>query len=611
MNLSSPTNENKKSGTNWFVKIVLLLIIISFGFWGVQGYFTRRGSSQTLAEVGEVSIYPEYFRHRLTEFTKNLRGDISWETLKETGILTQILRSIINQILIDLEMQDLRLTTGEKTIVRFLESDPAFRNDQGRFSPEKLANFLKNSGIPEKQLLQDIQKNILQQQLLLAVTGGTYVPAGLSLPFFETLTETRDVHLIDIPFDQMNVPNAPSDETLEDFYKANNTLFQVPEYRRFSVLVLDPTSLAKDLKHTEAELKETYEQHITHFTTPETRDVSVLTLQPEEVFDPKNPSSYKARFISLGELQKDGIDPTQSAAIFSLDVGAYSAPLETDNGRKVFHVQKIHPATVKPFSAVKQEVKALRDRDYADKEIINLTQQIDDQVAGGTPLVDIAQEFNIPLYTILPLSLQGTTRTGEKAQAHISPAMIKTAFQQEEREDGQFNTTPDGITYLLKVEEIVPQGLSPFTEVKTQVRQEWTKKQQQKIALEKANELAQRYTKGEKNISHPYKAMVLPKLTRESLLKKESLPIEEVNRVFELPRHSAYAISTEKGAKIAVIKDIDVPTIEKRTKEYVTFKEEVSHQYAQDIQDAFLKSLEQKFGVTIHEDALSAFTENL
>lgn len=611
MNLSPSTNENTKSGTNWFVKIVLLLIIISFGFWGVHGYFNRRGSSQTLAEVGDVSISPDYFRHRLTELTKNLKGDFSWETLKETGILTQLLRSIINQILIDLEMQDLRLTTGEKTIVRFLESDPAFRNDQGRFSPEKLANFLKTSGIPEKQLLQDIQRNILQQQLLLAVTGGTYVPAGLSLPFFEALTETRDLQLIDIPFDEMKISEDASNSTLEDFYKANNDLFQVPEHRRFSVLVIDPANLAKDLNHTDAELKETYDQYISHFTTPETRDVSVLTLQPEETFDPKKPSAFKSRFISLGELQKDGIDPLQSATIFSLDEGAYSAPLETDSGRKVFYVKKINPARVKSFSSVKQEVKTLRDRDYADKEIVSLTQQIDDQVAGGSPLVDIAQEFNIPLYTTPPLSLNGTTRTGEKASSQISPAMIKTAFQQEEREEGQFNTAPDGTTYLLKVEEIIPQGLPPFAEIKTQVRKAWMQNQQQKMALEKANELAQRFTKGEKNISHPYRAKVLPKLTREGLLKQEALPIDAVNRVFELPRHSAHAMPTEKGARIAIVKDVDVPTIEKRTKDYVAFKEEVNRQYAQDIQDAFLKSLEEKFGVTINDAALAAFTENI
>src|SRR3977135_3794074 len=114
-----------RASSNWIGRaimgVVLGLIAISFGIWGIGDIFRGFGTS-TVAKVGGSEIRVEQFRQayqdRLQQLGRNLGRPILPDQARAIGLDRQVLQQMISENAIDEQVADMRLGLSDAEVAR-------------------------------------------------------------------------------------------------------------------------------------------------------------------------------------------------------------------------------------------------------------------------------------------------------------------------------------------------------------------------------------------------------------------------------------------------------------------------------------------------------------
>ena len=115
-------NNIRSFSKTWPAKILLVIIIIPFVFWGMGGVFSG-GNTNNIAKINNKSISTQDFMDHLNS------SRISLETIKENienNILEEILAELISKKMIQLEEQNLNLIISDKILKKKLKKMKIF-----------------------------------------------------------------------------------------------------------------------------------------------------------------------------------------------------------------------------------------------------------------------------------------------------------------------------------------------------------------------------------------------------------------------------------------------------------------------------------------------------
>ena len=105
-------NNFRSFSKTWFAKILLVIIVIPFVFWGMGGIFSG-GNTNNIAKINNKSISTQDFMDYLNS------SRVSLETIRENienNILEEILAELISKKMIQLEEQNLNLLISDKIL---------------------------------------------------------------------------------------------------------------------------------------------------------------------------------------------------------------------------------------------------------------------------------------------------------------------------------------------------------------------------------------------------------------------------------------------------------------------------------------------------------------
>ena len=94
-----------------WAKILLVIIIIPFVFWGMGGAF-RGGSQNTVAKINNYNISTKNFMEHINSL--NINSEIIRENI-DNSIIEQLLSDLINKTTLSLQSNDLELIFKELT----------------------------------------------------------------------------------------------------------------------------------------------------------------------------------------------------------------------------------------------------------------------------------------------------------------------------------------------------------------------------------------------------------------------------------------------------------------------------------------------------------------
>src|ERR1700737_1431055 len=124
----------RKASSNWLGKtimaVVMGVLIVSFGIWGIADIFRGFGQS-TLAKVGGTEISAEQFRQiyldKLQQLGRQFGRPLPSEQARAFGRDRQVLQQTIAEAALDEEARRMGLGQSDAETTRMIFTDPHFK----------------------------------------------------------------------------------------------------------------------------------------------------------------------------------------------------------------------------------------------------------------------------------------------------------------------------------------------------------------------------------------------------------------------------------------------------------------------------------------------------
>jgi len=613
----------RSKGSTYFVKVLLGLIILSFIPWGITNLVPSRNQGSLVAKIGKIEITQHTLLKAIENTLSQSKLNITMAEALSLGIAKTILENQIANAALGLEIQDLKLTVASETLERSIRSEPFFHNKKGKFDPRLLKEFLQSRGMSEDKLKEMVASPLLEMQLVVPLGTGIVMPRTLLNHIVKKQLEKRSFTMIRIPFESMkNIP-APKEEDLKAYYQAHQNDFSVPETRTFSVLILEDSALQKRMKIEESQIKDFYQKNLKEYNVPERRHLKLISREDKETAlalkKEAGPTQFKG-WVDLGQISQEEaaakLEPAVQKAAFSLNKGTISEPIKVGDSYYMVAVEDISPKHTLSLAQARATIAAKIIEEKGEKYLVEALRAIDDQLAGGNSLKEIAKDYQLGVIGVTNVSLNDTSLRPTSLPQGITEEMVKTAFETGVNSESPRIEMEGARSYIVHVSQIKPSFVKPFEEVKSLIVKTLTQAAQKEAALKKAQNLQQAINHKKTVDLKAYEIKTIPLSDRFELMLNHAPDLKEMSTQepkgmvkvlmdgFGVPK--GHAVIGEEGAAAVVLKVADVAPVDlkKDPKFYKKIEESIKVSLINSVSHQFTNALKDKFKTTIYQEKL-------
>ncbi len=217
--------------------VLIVIIIIAFGFGGFGGGFSTNNQNN-IAKINKTNVTTQDFMDYVNQ------SGISQEAIRnnlDNNIIEELLSGLISTTLIDLEIEDFKLSINEKTILKYLKDNKNFKDENGAFERIKYEKFLLSNNMSAPLFELKLKNQGLQKHLFDFIGAGTVTPEFLIESKFEENNKSLAIEY----FDMENLYKIKEDYTSDEintFIEENKDQLK-REYIDFKYVVLNPKNL--------------------------------------------------------------------------------------------------------------------------------------------------------------------------------------------------------------------------------------------------------------------------------------------------------------------------------------------------------------------------------
>jgi peptidyl-prolyl cis-trans isomerase D len=611
------------------VKSLFGLLILTFALWGIatrSDFFSSQSPETVIATVGDRDIRADQLQTQLDQTTESLRaqfgGAVDPRQLKQLGLANSLLERLINQSLLDQEAGHLGLDTSDEVIRGIIMANPLFRGPDGQFNAERLRQMLFQQRMTENQFISQMRRDVPAEFMIHAVTAGATMPPAVVDALYRYRSERRIAEIVSLPLSGAGDVGVPSDAELTAFYDAHPDLFRSPEYRAFTLASLSPGDVEKTLQIPEDRLLAEYEQRKSEFQTPERRDVQQILASSKEKIDEAAAALAQGKdwntvATTIAAMDPDTIDlglTTQKAlpkelgdAAFDLPLDTPSQPIETGGAWHIIRVVKIEPSADQSFDEVKAKLTADLAHEAAIDQVYKVANQVDDALAGGASLGDVAARFGLKTTMVPAVDVGGRDSDGKPVVLPIAPAnVLKAAFAAGNGETTRVEENQDNSIYALHLDKVTPPAVKPLAEVKDKAIAAWQADKKRRSIDQYAEALAAA-VKSDAPLTTLAAQKGLTVTTSPPLMRQpaagSTLPLALVAKLFQAKQGDAVVITDPSGAYVAQLKEVQIPQTTPAP-EAQALSAKLDDALQPDLAAEFIASLRARYPVEIRRDAL-------
>jgi peptidyl-prolyl cis-trans isomerase D len=493
-----------RNHTRLALGFMLLLIIPSFIFFGIDGYtrFTGGGNT-TVAKVDGVSITRaewENVHQRAIDRARRQNPDLDSKSLDSPEARHDTLDSLMRERVLLAAATKMNLAPSDDRLRRLFATDPQFqtiRNPDGSVNRELLAM----QGLSADQFAQQLRQQYAVQQVMGGIVATSLAPKAIAAATLDPLLQRREVQFQRFDPAAYRAAVQVSDADLEAFYKAEQAAFKAPEQAEIEYVMLDFETLGKGITVSEDELRKNYTDNAARYTAPEERRASHVLIKVEKDASAADKAKAKARAEELlaqvrkapatfAEVaRKNSQDPGSAAqggdldffgrgsmvkpfetAAFTLKQGEISDVFETDFGFHFLTVTGVKGGQKKAFEEVRGELEAEARKARAKAEWAKVaesfTNTVYEQSDSLQPAID-KLKLQKKTATVLRVPMPGAT--GPLVSTKFLDAVFGTEAVANKRNTDAIEVAPNQLVSA-RVLKHLPARVLPLAEVKDQVR---------------------------------------------------------------------------------------------------------------------------------------------
>ncbi len=611
--------------------IVMGLLIVAFGIWGIADIFHGFGQS-ALATVGGTEISTEQFRQiyndRLQQIGRQFGRPLPPDQVRALGLDRQILQQVVAEAALDEDAQRKGLKVSDEEISRQIKSDPNFRGANNAFDAGRFAGLIRQLGYTEQRYVAEQRNMALRRQIIGTMTDGVEPSKTLLEALNRFQNEQRTIDYVKLGAAQAGTIDPPTADQLSGYFDAHKVQFRAPEYRKMAFVVLTPEEVAKWAAVSDDDARKIYEERKDKLSTPERRQLrqimfpSITDAQAarEKIAggasfdDIAKERGLAASDIDLGTISKSEIiDPAIANAAFSINTDEVSQPTQGRFGVALIKVGRIEPGNQPTYESVAEKLKRDVALDRARAEINNLHNKMEDERGGGASVVEAAKKVGLSAVTIEATDRSGRAPDGKPVSGIPQGVdLIAQAFASDVGVDNDTLQLGNNGFIWFDVLGVTPSRDRTLDEVKDKVEAKWREDQISSRLMTKATDTVRKLEQGGKLADEA--AGLGLKVESASAIKRDAttaaLPAAVVAAVFRAAKDAAGQAPGAGNDEWFVFRvtDAKVPTLDVASDETKKLREGIQRGMSDEYVGQYIVKLEAEIGTKINQAAVAQIT---
>lgn len=623
----------RKASSNWLGKtimaVVMGVLIISFGIWGIADIFRGFGQS-TVAKIGHTEISLNEFRQiytdRLQQISRQFGRPLTPDQARAFGLDRQVLQQTIAEAALDEEARRLGLGQSDDQIRQVIMNDPNFKGVGGNFDANRFQAVIRNFGYTEQRYVAEQRKVSLRRQITGTIGAGIEPPKAMIDALTRYQNEQRTIEFVKLDVAQAGTVDAPSPEALATYFEDHKIQFRAPEYRKIAFVVISPEEIGKWTEVSDEDAKKVFEQRKDRLGTPEKRQIQQVVFPNvaeaqaarERLVggmsfeDLGKERGLSASDVDLGLVAKSSLDPAVGDAAFKLPAGEISQPIQGALGTSIVRVDKIEPGKEADYASLAGDIKREIATERARVKVADLRDKMEDERGGGASVIDAAQKLGLTAVTIDAVDRSGRAPNGQPV-ANIPQGLdvVSQAFNTDVGVDNDAISFKGGYVWY-DVLAITPSRDRNLDEVRDQVEARWRQDQIATKLKAKATEMVQKLEAGGKLADEA--AAVGAKVETASGFKRDDspagVPATVVSAAFRTAKDGVGQTPVSGGSEVIVFRVTDIvdPAVDFASDPVKKLKESLDRAQTEEQVASYVNKLETDIGTTINQAAFAQVT---
>ncbi len=354
----------RKGATSVFAKVFLAVITIVFIFWGVGFY---RANQQIVAKVNGQPIslreFNEFYNFKLAQL-KQTFGEVNSKFLKKLNFRKRVLDELIVNKLLEEKARELGIKITKQEVEEAIQRIPAFQ-EEGSFSPQRYAYFLRNLGVSSQFFESLITMDLIKNKLRLFLTTPIVSSTDETIHYLNFLNQKFLLKVASLPFSFCQALVKPTEQNLKNYFLAHRDLYVAPARVKLRYVYF-PFKGSVTIK--ESEIKDYYRKNLHRFKEPMKvklikifiKGTSNKSLQKAETIVKKVKKAKDLERFTQEKphwFEESSLPPEISKLLKVAREGQILGPIRVRDGYLILGIEKIQPEHYLPFSKVEKEIE--------------------------------------------------------------------------------------------------------------------------------------------------------------------------------------------------------------------------------------------------------------
>jgi peptidyl-prolyl cis-trans isomerase D len=573
--------------------ILAVLIVPPFALFGVDYYFRGSDAVDQVARVAGTRIsqqeYSQALRQRQDQLRQMLGGNPDQSMLDSPEVRRAVLDHLIEERIIYAAALKSGMTVPTAELQSVIGDIPAFKDGNGRFSPQRYKELLRAQGMSEGGFEAGLRKDLIVGRNRDALTATAFVPNTVVDRLYRLRQQKREVSQYVLEPSQFTAKVKVTSEEAKAYYDTHKEQFELPEKVKLEYVILSLEALQRQVTVTPEELQDLFKTQAEQLGKPEERRASHILIAVQASATPEQKAKAKEKSEALlaeakkspkgfAELaKKSSEDPGSAAeggslgffargrmvkpfeeAVFGLKPGEITGPVETQFGYHIIKLDEIRPAEGPKFEAVKAKLeeevrKAKVGRAFAQQadEFSNL---VYDQPDTLQPVID---KFKLQTQVSGWVTRQGgepLLNNDKFLRAVFSDNVLKRKQNTEAVE------IAPNLLISARVVEREPAKQRPLEEVQGQIVQVLTQQKATELTKQEGEALLEKLRKGEEASIRWSAPQTVSRERREGLHPEAAQAVFRVDAT-KLPQYAGVEASGGRYALYRIDRVIDIDSV--------------------------------------------------
>ncbi|WP_372988258.1 SurA N-terminal domain-containing protein [Marinobacter sp.] len=507
----------RENAQGTIAKIIIGLLIVSLSIWGMDAIIGGFSGEPEVATVnGEDITEREFLRLVQLESQRRLS---QMETpdpslLNEDQIRKDVLESLIQESVLTQDAANQGLALSDADIDALITQMPQFQVD-GKFNRDRFVATVRNMGMGVGEFREAMRKQYVVNQIRAGIVQSGMSSQENAAQLLQIQNQTRDFRVLTIPASDVADQVEITDAEIEAFYEENAGSFQQPEQIDAAYIALSLGSLADSIEVTDEELQAYYEERAGDLAREERRASHILiedgensgetmaTIQERLAAGESFATLAEEYSIDTVSAQEGGdlgyagrgvYDEAFEEALFALEEGEVSGPVETSFGVHLIRLDDVRRSEVPPLAELEEQLRSELARNKAEERFAEVRSQLADSAYAADDLAGPAEELGLEVREI-----SGVTRDG--GQAPFDHAGLVRQLFSDDVLNGGYNTelidVGDNLSVVARVRAHREAQQLPLAKVRDQIRERLVAQETREALTERADAIIASLEQGE------------------------------------------------------------------------------------------------------------------